>query len=71
MLIHTDLFDLAAQLGATDALGSYPTEMEAFEAITERAGRLVLATDRLVSHLADAYDEARASAQSELELAAV
>ena len=68
MRLNTDLVVAAIALGRTDALGSYPAEQHVFDACVARVARPVAVTDRLISGLADVYDEARVAAiASELE----
>lgn len=65
--LHADLVEAAIELGQADALGSYPAEHTVFAACVSRAVRPVAVSDRLVSGLADVYDEARATREQALE----
>lgn len=67
MRLNTDLVEAALELGQTDALGSYPEERAVFVACVKRVARPIAVTDRLISGLADVYDEARAAREQLLE----
>jgi hypothetical protein len=71
MSLNTDLVEVAVALGHQDALGSYPTEQAVFTAVKSACPRPVVVSDRLVSALADVYDEAREEKHAEPEIEAL